>query len=133
MGPVDDIVQRLQQAGVEPEAIERALERDDPDSAIFESVLLPGMAERTVSALDIERRGGLPADEILAVMAAYGLPPPRTDQPAFTEDEAGVFVELNALADVWPPDIAIQVARVYGRLLARIAQTEIQLFRVHVA
>jgi adenylate cyclase len=134
MGQVDeDAVERLQAIGVEPEAIERALERGDLDSALFESVLLPGMAERTVSAAEIEERGGPTADEMLAIVTAYGLPQPDADQPAFTEEEAQVFLELSELEKFWPPDVAVQVARVYGRLLARIAQTELQLFRVHVA
>jgi adenylate cyclase len=129
---VDDAVERLQTIGIDPEAIERALERGDVGSALFESVLLPGIAERTVSATDIESRGGLSAAEVVRVTEAYGLPAPGPDQPAYTEDEARVFLELSELQEYWPPDVAVQVARVYGRLLARIAQTELQLFRVNV-
>jgi adenylate cyclase len=53
-------------------------------------------------------------------------------QPAFTEKEAGIFRGLADLAAVWPSELTMQVSRVYGRLLARIAQTEVQLFRLHV-
>jgi hypothetical protein len=62
MPGVDDVFEALQALGIEQEAIERALERGDPEAAIFESVLLPEMAERTVSPAEIERRGGLTVD-----------------------------------------------------------------------
>ena len=129
---MEDAVERLQAMGIEPEAIERALERGDPEAAIFDSVLLAGEAERTVSAREIEERGGPTADEVVAIMSAYGLPAPEPERPAFTEEEAEAFVEMNDLVDVWPADMPLQVARVSGRLLARIAQTEMQLFRVYV-
>ncbi len=132
MRTVDDVVETLRALGIEQEAIERALERGDPEGAIFDSVLLPEMAERTVSAEEIERRGGLTIEETLAMFTAFGLPPPEPKQTAFTPEEAQVFVEMKRLQEVWPTDIAVQIARVYGRLLARIAQTELQLFRVYV-
>src|SRR3954451_8207567 len=102
------------------------------ERVVFESVLLQGVAERSVSARDIEDRGGMPADEVLEMVQSFGLPVPRPDQPEFTQEEADVFVRLKELEQVWPPDVAIQAGRVYGRLLARIAQTELQLFRVYV-
>ena len=36
------------------------------------------------------------------------------------------------MQETWPPEVGLQVARVYGRLLARIAQTEVQLFRLYI-
>jgi class 3 adenylate cyclase len=105
---------------------------DAAERQLFESVLLPTMTERTVSAREIEATGGLPIAEIQQMVEAFGLPVPEPDAPAFTPREAKVFVELRRLQHVWPPDVAVQLARVYGRLLARIAQTELQLFRVYV-
>jgi adenylate cyclase len=102
------------------------------ERAVFDSVLLQGIAERTVSARDIEAEGGMSAQEIGRMIESFGLPVPDPDQPAFTREEADVFVRLKRLEDVWPPDVAVQVGRVYGRLLSRIAQTELQLFRVYV-
>jgi adenylate cyclase len=102
------------------------------ERAVFDSVLLQGIAERTVSRRDIEEEAGMSAAEFQRIIEAWGLPAPEPDQPAFTREEADVFVRLKQLEDVWPPDVAVQAGRVYGRLLARIAQTELQLFRVYV-
>jgi adenylate cyclase len=102
------------------------------ERAVFDSVLLQGIAERTVSRRDIEEEAGMSAAEFERIIEPWGLPAPEPDQPAFTREEADVFVRLKQLEDVWPPDVAVQAGRVYGRLLARIAQTELQLFRVYV-
>ena len=68
----------------------------------------------------------------LAVMQAFGLPTPAPDEAYFTPREADALIEIGRIGDLWPEEVMIQVSRVYGRLLARIAQTEIQLFRLHV-
>jgi adenylate cyclase len=127
-----DVAQTLRQLGIAPEAIQRAIARGDPQGAIFDAVLLPDTEDRVISASEIEVSGGLPATEIVALMQAFGLPAPDPSEPAFTQQEARIFRELASLRAVWPSDLTIQVARVYGRLLARIAQTEVQLFRLHV-
>jgi adenylate cyclase len=101
------------------------------ERAVFDSVLLQGIAERTVSRRAIEEEAGMSAAEFERIIEAWGLPAPEPDQPAFTREEADVFVRLKQLENVWPPDVAVQAGRVYGRLLARIAQTEVQLFRVY--
>jgi adenylate cyclase len=102
------------------------------ERAVFDSVLMREASERTVSARDIHARGGLSVAEIRVMIEAFGLPVPDPEQPAFTPTEAEVFMRLKELEDIWPPDVAVQAGRVYGRLLARIAQTELQLFRVFV-
>jgi adenylate cyclase len=103
----------------------------DP-TAIFDSVLLPGIAERTLSADDIEAAGGLPAAETLALVAAFGLSVPGPGQPAFSPEEARAYVELQRLRGVWPEELALQLSRVYGRQISRIAQASVQLFRLYV-
>src|SRR5215211_881479 len=102
------------------------------ERAVFDPVLMQGMSERTVSARQVEADGGLSVAEITRMIEAFGLPAPDPDQPAFSQEEAEVFLRLKELEDVFPPDVAVQVGRVYGRLLARIAQTELQIFRVYV-
>jgi len=127
-----DVVETLKALGVSDETIERAVERGDPQGAIFDEILMPAIAERTVSAREIEERGGITVTTNLRVMEAFGLPKPAPDEAYFTPREADALVEIGRLGDLWPPEVMIQVSRVYGRLLARIAQTEIQLFRLHV-
>jgi adenylate cyclase len=128
----DDVVATLRELGIPADAIQRAVESGDPERAIFEAVLMPAVASRTHSASDIESAGGLPVAEIIAMMEAFGLPGLDPAKPAFTNEEARVFRELASFQDVWPLDLRLQLSRVYGRLLARIAHTEVQLFRTYV-
>ena len=127
-----ETVDALLQVGVEPEAMRRALERGRLADAIFDAVLDPERARRTVSPRGIEARGGPPADEVGLIMQAAGLPAPGRDELAFTEEEAQMFVEVGAVRELWPPELTLQIARVSGRALGRIAHTQVQLFRHHV-
>ncbi len=137
MGVADDAPEReiaelLESLGLPEEAVRRAVERGSPEDAVFDSVLMPEIAERTVSARQISDAGGPPLAMMHMFWEAFGLPIDDDDEPAFTEEEARIFRLLYEMQDTWPPEVGLQVARVYGRLLARIAQTEVQLFRLYV-
>jgi class 3 adenylate cyclase len=127
----EELEQRLAEIGVPAEALEQARERGDPSGAIFDAVLLPARAERTVSLAEVEAAGGLTVEEAHEFIKATGLPPPDRDEPAFTPEEADVLIRLPALKEAWPKELYLQVMRVQGRLLGRIAQTEIQVFRTY--
>jgi adenylate cyclase len=132
-GPVfddDDVVWTLRRLGIPDDAIARAIARGDPEGAIFDAVLMPAIAERTVTAIDVERRGGLGVDEVQAFVAAFGVRVPEPDEPAFTPEEAAVLVELEGLKEVWPFELDLRLGRVWGPLLARVAQSAIQMFRI---
>lgn len=131
-GADPDFFDTLRGLGLPEEAIRRAVERGRPEDAIFDSILLPEIAERTLSAADLAARGGPSLEEIRVFWGALGLPIDDEDEPRFSEEEADVFMRLHEMQDVWPVEVGVQVARVYGRLLARIAQTEVQVFRSYV-
>ena len=126
-----DVAETLRALGIPDEVIDRAVERGDAESAIFEAAILPAVEERTVTAEEIEAAGGLDVESNLASIEAFGFPVPAPDEPWFARHEADALIELGKLRDYWPGNLLVQVSRVYGRLLARIAQTEIQLFRLH--
>jgi adenylate cyclase len=102
---------------------------DPLQDAVFEPVLRPERVRRTVSARDIEKAGGLPAEDVLAMIQGFGLSASDADEPWFTEEEARVFIALPNLEALWPRDAYLQVARVYGQALAEIARAEVQSFR----
>ncbi len=128
----DDIADELRALGLPEEAIRRAVERGDPEGAIFDSVLLPEIFERTVSADDVAARGGPEPAELRAFWEAFGLPFDDPSEPMFTEQEAEAYLVLKENEDLWRPELAVQLSRVYGRMMARVAQAELQIFRVFV-
>src|SRR5215212_2975372 len=75
-----ETVEALLEVGVQPEAMRRAVERGRLADAIFDAVLDPERAQRTVSPRDIEARGGPPADEVALIMQSAGLPAPGPDE-----------------------------------------------------
>lgn len=132
--PADEqqrIAEILRRFGVPDETISAALEHGDIEAAVLESALLPGKAERTVTPAEVEARGGLSAGEIAETFRAMGLFAPEPTEPALTQEEAQAFVDLGAVSDIWSSELRQQAARVYGRLLSRIARTGVQLFRHH--
>lgn len=122
-GGVEDALRGL---GVPEEAIARATERGDPIAAFFESLPFRAAADRTVTAAEVESGGGMPVAQIRQLILAFGLPAPPPEEPVFTATEARALTELWNQREVFPFELAIQIARLYGRLLARIAQSEIQ-------
>lgn len=128
----DDVAEELRALGLPEEAIRRAIDRGDPEAAIFDAVLLPEIAERTITAREVAAGDGPEIHELQAFWEAFGLPFEDPDETLFTEQEAEAFRTLKANEDVWRPELGIQISRVYGRLLARIAQAELQIFRVFV-
>lgn len=84
-------------------------------------------AGRTVSAAEIEARCGMPADALKELMRGFGVTVPDRDQPGFTPAEADALVRLWE-SEVWPFELAVELSRMYGRLLARIAHATMQLW-----
>lgn len=127
-----DVIAALLRLQVTPERIRNAAAQGQVQAAIFEGVLDPERERRTVSPAEIEADGGLTADSIREAMRAFGLAQPEPDEPYFTPEEAQAFRELGRLDDVWPRDVRMELTRVYGQALGRIAQTELHLFRSRV-
>jgi adenylate cyclase len=100
--------------------------------AIFDGVLDPARGERTVSPAQIEADGGLTVDEIRLVVLNFGLPAPHPQEAYFTAAEADVLLQFGLLREIWPPEVYLQIVRVYGQALAHIARTELNLFRLYV-
>jgi adenylate cyclase len=118
----DSVEDVLRDLGVPEEAIDGG----DPLRGFFESLPLRGAVDRTVTPAEMEAAGGMPVTQTRELMEALGLPSPEADEPAFTPAEAEAFNELWRQQDIWPFEQGIQIARLYGRLLARIAQASVQ-------
>ena len=99
-----------------------------PRREILEHLIRTSAEGRTVTPVEIEARGGPPLAALCELMNGFGLPSPESEERSFTPEEAAALCELWQRSDVWPFELAVQVSRVYGRLLARIAQASVQLW-----
>ena len=129
----EETIRTLLGLGVSPEEITRAHALGRIEDAIFEPVLDPARAERTVTARQIEERGGLAITETQLVALSFGLPVPEPDEPYFTPEEGLALQRFGELREIWRPEVYLQIVRLYGQSLGRIAETEANLFRLHVA
>ena len=124
-----DLVVALLDLGVSVAAMEQAQERGHLQDAIFDMVLDPERGLRTVSARQIEARGGWPVDATLGMVSAFGFPSPEPDEPYFSVDEAEALIGAATRQEWWPMEVQMEVSRVWGQALARMAAAEVYNFR----
>ncbi len=118
--------------GVSEAAVRRAFARGRVEDAIFDPVLDPARERRTVSPAEIEAQGGLSVAESQLMALSFGLRAPEPDEPYFAEEEAAALRRIGELREIWPPEVYLRVARVYGDALARLAEAEFNAFRHEV-
>lgn len=123
-----ELASHLRAYGASEEEIEHALISGEPQRALLDTVVRHSAEGRTVSLTEIEARGGHPVEALSALLEAFGLAETDPNDPAFTPEEADALVTLWEVRETWPLDLAIQLGRVYGRLLARIAHSAVQLW-----
>lgn len=126
------LLEELSALGVTEEEMREAQRRGQLEDAIFQGPIEAGLQERSLSAREVAARAGMPLTQLGELWQAFGLPIPSPDDRHFTEEEADAMAELARLADIWPPEVHVQLARVYGQALGHIAETELRLFRRHV-
>jgi class 3 adenylate cyclase len=127
-GRLGDIARQLRAFGASEREIDHALSRGEPQRAVLEIVARHSAAGRTTTPAEIEAAGGPSVERLGELMQAFGLAPPGRDEHSFTPAEARAMVEIWRSSDVWPFELAVQISRVYGRLLARIAHATVQLW-----
>jgi class 3 adenylate cyclase len=132
---IDDILAQLRlfadylrEFGATDEEIENALVGGEPQRALLETVVRRSAKDRSLSPADITAMGGYPPESLCELMESFGLPAPSLDERAFTPEEAEALVMLWKLRETWPHEVAIQLGRVYGRLMSRIAHSSVQLW-----
>lgn len=126
---LEEAIGMLLRLGVSVQAIKESYARGSIEDAIFEPVLDPARERRTVSPREIEEQGGLSTAETQVMALTFGLPAPEPDEPYFTPEEGKALRRIGELREIWPPDVYLRVARVYGQALARIAEIEVEAFR----
>lgn len=123
------LVAALLELGVSEQAMARAHERGRLQDAVFDMVLDVDRASHSVSAREMEERGGWPAEMTLTMIAAFGFPSPGPDEPWFSEAEAQALIGAAKRQEWWPQEVQLEISRVWGQALARIAAAEVYHFR----
>lgn len=103
---------------------------DLPQVASTRALLGPG--ERFTQA-EAAARAGMPIEVWARIWRAVGLPDPGSDARVCTEEDVEMLRTFEAGAELLGEDVVMQVGRVIGSSMARVADAAIAAFVVNVA
>lgn len=102
---------------------------------------LPGVASRVLlrtgearfTVTEVAERSGLESDLVLRIWRAAGFPDPDPEDRQFSEDEAELFAALHAGEALVDREAILQLIRVMGSAMSRVADAFGSAFVVNVA
>ena len=123
------VVARLRARGHSLEQIKRASDNGQLASGPLENLLSSSGPRRSLR--EAARSSGLDEELIARVYATMGLgPPPRE---GFSDEDIQMFGYAAAVLDAgFPVSAYLQLMRVYGQVIAQIADTEVRLIHLYV-
>jgi adenylate cyclase len=123
------VVARLRARGHALEQIKRASDNGQLASGPLENLLRSSGPRRPMR--EAVRVSGLDADLIERIYATMGLgPPPRE---GFTDEDITMFGYASTVLEAgFPVSAFLQLLRVYGQVIAQIADTEVRLIHLYV-
>ena len=106
--------------------IDRAIADEQLHVLVLERALLP--AKRHLTVAEVAAESGVADEVILRFRRALGLPDVAPDEPAFTEFDVEALQGTTTLMrlSLASLDSALQLARVIGSSMARIAEAEVE-------
>lgn len=110
---------------------ESATSRATPPIAAVADALL---GEARFTPLDVAARTGVPIERLRRLWRALGFPPVPEEERAFTAADIAVVDLLgSSQAELWLADDGVlQVARVLGQAMARLAETQVSLVATRI-
>lgn len=123
------VLMRLVELGAGPEDLEQAV--SDPGGVAFRLSVRPGIPTMTESEAAAEAR--LDVQSFRQVFLAAGLPAPDPDAAAYSAEDHGLMEVIRLGIPLYGWDEMIQLVRVAGASIARIADAASSLFFASVA
>ena len=102
------------------------------DRAILDAVdqlLLPG--DNRYTRAELARRVGIDPDQVRRFWRAMGFPDPSDDDAIFTDTDVAVLSGFDRFLrdDMVDPEVALQITRVVGQAMSRVAEAEVAAVR----
>ncbi|MBV8386888.1 MAG: adenylate/guanylate cyclase domain-containing protein [Acidimicrobiia bacterium] len=124
----------LHAQGVPEEEIAAAEEQgaDAVQLLAIDRILIPG--EQRYTRAELVEQVGFDLDEARRYWRALGFPDTADDDRVFTDSDVEALRTLKALIDqgVVDPEVALQLARVFGQSLSRMADSQMATLRARV-
>ena len=111
---------------------ERRANRSATAFADIERLFVPG--ERRYTQAEVVERAGVPQEEARRYWRAMGFADVPDDEPVFTDTDIEALVTLRRLIEegVIDAGVALQLTRVYGQSLARMADAQVAAVRERI-
>ena len=121
----DRVREFLRERGVPEDEIDAAAREDRLHLLVVDTVLVP--QEAAYTPLEVAELSGMPIELIERFWRALGFPNPARDEPAFGPLDLEALSTLQGLLAfrMTDTDAALQLARVLGSSMARVADAEI--------
>ena len=100
---------------------------------------LPGLASvvairdgPALTLAEVVERSGLPEEKVLQLMRASGFAEPAPEDHVFSEGFAGLAATVTAAETLFGEEAVVQLVRVIGSAIARVADAAVSAFLVNV-
>ena len=123
------LLQFLLARGATLDELQRGRDLADLVSISIDQALRPGPR---MTRREVGWRSGLDDDLLVQLRQAMGLPDPGPRMPIYTEADVGAARSFERLALLFGEAVALQLIRVAGAAVARIAEAAVSAFMVNV-
>jgi adenylate cyclase len=130
LAAVRDMLLRL---GCTPAELAEAEREGTLPLLAVERLILPEVATHDLAT--VCELTGLDADQVIDLWRTLGYPVPRPDEVAFTDADVDILTEIGQLlaGDVASTGLVLQMSRVIGSSMARIASSQVDAISARVA
>ncbi len=133
----EDVVQTVRdmliEVGCTPEELAQAEREGTLPLLAVDRLMVPEVARYDLA--EVATRTGLPVDKVRQLWRTLGYPVPRPDEVAFTDADVDILAEVGRLmaGDVASTELVLQMSRVIGSSMARIASSQVDVISARVA
>ena len=133
----DDAVQAVRDmllaAGCTSEELAQAEREGTLPLLAVDRLMVPEVARYDVA--EVAERTGVPVEQVRQLWRTLGYPVPREDEVAFTDADVDILTEVGRLmaGDVASTQLVLQMSRVIGSSMARIASSQVDVISSRAA
>lgn len=131
--PVQAVRHMLLDAGCTQDELDQAEREGTLPLLAVDRLMVPEVARYDL--VEAAARTGLPVDKVRQLWRTLGYPVPRPDEVAFTDADVDILTEVGRLmaGDLASTELVLQMSRVIGSSMARIASSQVDVISARVA
>ncbi|MDD9369005.1 MAG: adenylate/guanylate cyclase domain-containing protein [Acidimicrobiales bacterium] len=131
--PVQAVRHMLLDVGCTQDELDQAEREGTLPLLAVDRLMVPEVARYDL--VEVAARTGLSVDKVRQLWRTLGYPVPRPDEVAFTDADIDILTEVGRLmaGDLASTELVLQMSRVIGSSMARIASSQVDVISARVA